>query len=73
MCLSSFIILPIVHFLGIKFLSFTARNEAYVIVHSLRRLEKAESSETDLAVRAAAASIYSTCNFLSSMENLPCC
>lgn len=37
------------------------------------RLEKAESSETDLAVRAAAASIYSTCNFLSSMENLPCC
>lgn len=37
------------------------------------RLEKAESSERDLAVRAAAASIYSTCNFLSSMENLPCC
>ncbi|KAK4351236.1 hypothetical protein RND71_030549 [Anisodus tanguticus] len=37
------------------------------------RLEKSESSEKDLAVRAAAASIYSTCNFLSSMENLPCC
>ncbi|KAK4363549.1 hypothetical protein RND71_018790 [Anisodus tanguticus] len=37
------------------------------------RLEKTESSEKDLAVRAAAASIYSTCNFLSSMENLPCC
>ncbi|XP_075108222.1 uncharacterized protein LOC107769149 isoform X2 [Nicotiana tabacum] len=37
------------------------------------RLEKAESPERDLAVRAAAASIYSTCNFLSSMENLPCC
>ncbi|XP_060181655.1 uncharacterized protein LOC132611251 isoform X1 [Lycium barbarum] len=36
------------------------------------RLEKPESSETDLAVRAAAASIYSTCNFLSSMENQPC-
>ncbi|XP_031094568.1 uncharacterized protein LOC115999000 isoform X1 [Ipomoea triloba] len=29
--------------------------------------------ERDLAVRAAAASIYSTCNFLSSTENLPCC
>ncbi|XP_019192115.1 PREDICTED: uncharacterized protein LOC109186548 isoform X2 [Ipomoea nil] len=34
------------------------------------KLDKA--SERDLAVRAAAASIYSTCNFLSSMENLPC-
>nr|GMC65703.1 uncharacterized protein LOC109186548 isoform X2 [Ipomoea batatas] len=31
-----------------------------------------KDSDRDLAVRAAAASIYSTCNFLSSMENLPC-
>lgn len=61
------------HFLGIKFLIFSSHKEAYVIVLLLCRLEKAESSETDLAVRAAAASIYSTCNFLSSMENLPCC
>ncbi|KAK6156001.1 hypothetical protein DH2020_010249 [Rehmannia glutinosa] len=29
--------------------------------------------EKDLAVRAAAASIYSTCNFLLSKENLPYC
>ncbi|XP_019184358.1 PREDICTED: uncharacterized protein LOC109179308 isoform X2 [Ipomoea nil] len=34
------------------------------------RLEK--DAERDLAVRAAAASIYSTCSFLSSMENTPC-
>ncbi|XP_047940012.1 uncharacterized protein LOC125187458 isoform X2 [Salvia hispanica] len=33
----------------------------------------AEDSEKDLAVRAAAASIYSTCNFVLSRENLPCC
>ncbi|XP_041992250.1 uncharacterized protein LOC121743126 [Salvia splendens] len=32
-----------------------------------------EDSDKDLAVRAAAASIYSTCNFLLSRENLPCC
>ncbi|KAI3458465.1 hypothetical protein Pfo_015128 [Paulownia fortunei] len=32
-----------------------------------------DNSEKDLAVRAAAASIYSTCNFLLSMENPPCC
>ncbi|VFQ90601.1 unnamed protein product [Cuscuta campestris] len=32
-----------------------------------------KEAERDLAVRAAAASIYSTCCFLSSMENPPCC
>ncbi|KAL3521314.1 hypothetical protein ACH5RR_019463 [Cinchona calisaya] len=37
------------------------------------RLHKADNSERDLALRAAAASIYSTCNFLLSMENSPCC
>ncbi|XAR66031.1 hypothetical protein NMG60_11012077 [Bertholletia excelsa] len=37
-----------------------------------RLLEEAESSERKLAVRAAAASIYSTCNFLLSMENPSC-
>ncbi|KAI3470963.1 hypothetical protein Pfo_027626 [Paulownia fortunei] len=37
------------------------------------RLGEAHDSEKDLAVRAAAASIYSTCNFLLTMENLPCC
>ncbi|KAL8539390.1 hypothetical protein ACS0TY_001133 [Phlomoides rotata] len=31
-----------------------------------------DNLEKDLAVRAAAASIYSTCNFLLSRENLPC-
>ncbi|XP_010552910.1 PREDICTED: uncharacterized protein LOC104823169 isoform X2 [Tarenaya hassleriana] len=30
------------------------------------------SSEKELAVRAAAASIYSTCNFLTSKENITC-
>ncbi|KAK6145702.1 hypothetical protein DH2020_022522 [Rehmannia glutinosa] len=33
--------------------------------------EAHHNSEKDLAVRAAAASIYSTCNFLLTMENLP--
>ncbi|CAI9772161.1 unnamed protein product [Fraxinus pennsylvanica] len=36
------------------------------------RLGEADNSERDLAVMAAAASIYSTCNFFSSLENLPC-
>ncbi|KAJ6858752.1 hypothetical protein NC652_041138 [Populus alba x Populus x berolinensis] len=36
------------------------------------RTEKADSSQKELAVRAAAASIYSTCNFLSSKENVSC-
>lgn len=37
------------------------------------RSGEADNSENDLAIRSAAASIYSTCNFLLSMENLPCC
>ncbi|XP_057483049.1 uncharacterized protein LOC130769807 [Actinidia eriantha] len=36
------------------------------------RLEEADMSERELAVTAAAASIYSTCNFLLSKENRPC-
>ncbi|CAA3016221.1 Hypothetical predicted protein [Olea europaea subsp. europaea] len=36
------------------------------------RLGEADNSERGLAVGAAAASIYSTCNFLLSLENLPC-
>ncbi|KAA8533973.1 hypothetical protein F0562_031490 [Nyssa sinensis] len=36
------------------------------------RLEEADYSARELAVQAAAASIYSTCNFLLSKENLPC-
>ncbi|CAN1852484.1 hypothetical protein LINPERHAP1_LOCUS40664 [Linum perenne] len=35
-------------------------------------IPKADSSEKELAVRAAAASIYSTCNFLMSKENVSC-
>ncbi|XP_075500408.1 uncharacterized protein LOC142538985 isoform X2 [Primulina tabacum] len=37
------------------------------------RSAEVDNSEKDLAVRAAAASIYSTCNFLLSMKNQPCC
>ncbi|WCJ20083.1 hypothetical protein M5689_002342 [Euphorbia peplus] len=37
------------------------------------RIGKPDSSERDLAVRAAAASIYSTCSLLTSKENVPCC
>ncbi|KAL3650350.1 hypothetical protein CASFOL_006753 [Castilleja foliolosa] len=37
------------------------------------RLGEAHDSEKDLDVSAAAASIYSTCNFLLTMDNLPCC
>ncbi|XP_022879768.1 uncharacterized protein LOC111397204 isoform X2 [Olea europaea var. sylvestris] len=33
------------------------------------RSEEANDSESDLAIRATAASMYSTCNFLLSMEN----
>ncbi|XP_020540970.1 uncharacterized protein LOC105649178 isoform X2 [Jatropha curcas] len=36
------------------------------------RIGKADSSERELAVRAAAASIYSTCSFLMSKENVSC-
>uniref|UniRef100_A0A7C9D8X7 Uncharacterized protein n=1 Tax=Opuntia streptacantha TaxID=393608 RepID=A0A7C9D8X7_OPUST len=34
---------------------------------------RAADPTRDLSVRAAAASIYSTCNFLSSRENVSCC
>ncbi|CAI9762299.1 unnamed protein product [Fraxinus pennsylvanica] len=37
----------------------------------LTRLGETDNSERDLTIRAAAASIYSTCNFLLSTENLP--
>ncbi|KAK4436445.1 hypothetical protein Salat_0808200 [Sesamum alatum] len=37
------------------------------------RLGEGHTSEKDLAVRAAAASIYSTCNYLLKMENLLFC
>ncbi|XP_057483568.1 uncharacterized protein LOC130770221 [Actinidia eriantha] len=36
------------------------------------RSEERDNSERELAVRAAAASIYSTSNFLLSKENVPC-
>jgi hypothetical protein len=36
------------------------------------RVEKVDNHDADLAISAAAASIYSTCNFLQSMENIPC-
>ncbi|XP_010253082.1 PREDICTED: uncharacterized protein LOC104594488 isoform X2 [Nelumbo nucifera] len=36
------------------------------------RLRKADYSERELAIRAAAASIYSTCNFVMSTENVSC-
>ncbi|KAL2897888.1 Fatty acyl-CoA reductase 8 [Bienertia sinuspersici] len=34
---------------------------------------KMNDPEKDLSVRAAAASIYSTCNYISSQENVSCC
>ncbi|KAL0452651.1 UNVERIFIED_CONTAM: hypothetical protein Slati_1243200 [Sesamum latifolium] len=37
------------------------------------RLREGHNSEKDLSVRAAAASIYSTCNYLLKMENLLFC
>ncbi|KAL5733027.1 hypothetical protein ACOSQ2_032719 [Xanthoceras sorbifolium] len=37
------------------------------------RSAKVDSSERELAVRASAASIYSTCNFFASKENVSCC
>ncbi|CBI25355.3 unnamed protein product, partial [Vitis vinifera] len=36
------------------------------------RPQMVDDSERELAIRAAAASIYSTCNFLLSMENVSC-
>ncbi|KAF8394820.1 hypothetical protein HHK36_018756 [Tetracentron sinense] len=36
------------------------------------RSKKADNSERELAIRAAAASIYSTCNFVMSTENVSC-
>ncbi|PIM99303.1 hypothetical protein CDL12_28202 [Handroanthus impetiginosus] len=55
------------------------RNSSYHAQHQIgsvgndNRLGAADNTEKDLAVRAAAASIYSTCNFLLSMENPTCC
>ncbi|XVE91004.1 hypothetical protein DITRI_Ditri20bG0121000 [Diplodiscus trichospermus] len=51
------------------------------MLHSLPQLGGSENNirsvmgdsfDRELAVRAAAASIYSTCNFMSSKENVPC-
>ncbi|XP_021861314.1 uncharacterized protein [Spinacia oleracea] len=42
-----------------------------IVDNNLR--SKIDDPEKDLSVRAAAASIYSTCNFLSSRENVSCC
>ncbi|XP_021758234.1 uncharacterized protein LOC110723201 [Chenopodium quinoa] len=42
-----------------------------IVDNNLR--SKINDPEKDLSVRAAAASIYSTCNFLSSRENVSCC
>lgn len=39
----------------------------------ISRSNKPDTSERELAVRAAAASIYSTCNFLLAKENVSCC
>ncbi|XP_030540439.1 uncharacterized protein LOC115748146 isoform X1 [Rhodamnia argentea] len=39
----------------------------------ISRSNKPDNSERELAVRAAAASIYSTCNFLLAKENVSCC
>ncbi|KAF8397111.1 hypothetical protein HHK36_016018 [Tetracentron sinense] len=36
------------------------------------RSKKADNAERELAIRAAAASIYSTCNFVMSAENVSC-
>ncbi|KAK9075405.1 hypothetical protein SSX86_003728 [Deinandra increscens subsp. villosa] len=46
---------------------------SFSFYHDVNRNLKVESSKyKDLAVQAAAAAIYSTSNFLQSMENLPC-
>ncbi|KAG2262624.1 hypothetical protein Bca52824_069703 [Brassica carinata] len=50
------------------------RNKKQVlsIIQSIVKAADALISDKDLAVRAAAASIYSTCNFLASEENITC-
>ncbi|XP_061945540.1 uncharacterized protein LOC133669429 [Populus nigra] len=45
---------------------------SYKAILGYPRTEKADSLQKELAVRAAAASIYSTCNFLTSKENVSC-
>ncbi|KAI5567349.1 hypothetical protein BDE02_13G084000 [Populus trichocarpa] len=45
---------------------------SYKAIRGYPRTEKADSLQKELAVRAAAASIYSTCNFLTSKENVSC-
>ncbi|KAH8491687.1 hypothetical protein H0E87_023711 [Populus deltoides] len=45
---------------------------SYKAILGYPRTEKADSLQKELAVRAAAASIYSTCNFLTSRENVSC-
>lgn len=48
--------------------------ESHIVFFLLKyRVGKTETTPyKDLAVKAAAAAIYSTSNFLKSMENLPC-
>lgn len=38
----------------------------------LSKLKKSETYDRECAVRAAAASIYSTCNLIMATENVPC-
>ena len=69
----NFLLLLIVHSILYIIIALRLAVHLCINIYFFCRLHKADNSERDLAVRAAAASIYSTCNFLLSMENLPCC
>ncbi|KAG2262623.1 hypothetical protein Bca52824_069702 [Brassica carinata] len=58
---------------GLQHLSFSSgQNFLQLGMPLYSRAADALISDKDLAVRAAAASIYSTCNFLASEENITC-
>ncbi|CAL9111475.1 unnamed protein product, partial [Musa textilis] len=56
---------------GLKFVSSGASSHLN-LTHDSSKLKKSESTEQEHAVRAAAASIYSTCNLIMTRGNVQC-
>ncbi|CAD5181502.1 unnamed protein product [Musa acuminata subsp. malaccensis] len=56
---------------GLKFVSSGASSHLN-LTHDSSKLKKSESTEREYAVRAAAASIYSTCNLIMTRGNVQC-
>jgi len=53
-------------------LKYFCTNRTVLLAEEFSVLKKTEAVERENAVRAAAASIYSTSNFIMTKENVPC-